>query len=347
MPDQPFATTAAPPAATSPHLLDVEDLFVEFHTRDGVARVINGVSFHLDPGETLAILGESGSGKSVTAQAIMGILDTPPAVVRSGRIRYRGRDLLTMAEADRRQTRARDIAMVFQDALSALNPVFPVGWQIAETLRTRAGLSRPESRSRAIALMDRVRIPAARSRVDDYPHQFSGGMRQRVMIAIAIACLPKILIADEPTTALDVTIQAQIVELVQRLKDDLGMSIIWITHDLGVVAGMADRVMVMYGGQVAERATVDELYEHPQHPYTLGLLGALPRLDETQSRRLVSIEGSPPDLHIEPSHCQFAYRCPYAFERCWEEIPPLSAIAHRHKLACFYDIQKGKPRNAD
>jgi oligopeptide transport system ATP-binding protein len=332
-------------------ILDVRHLTTRFYTLEGVVHAVNDVSYTLDEGETLAIVGESGCGKTVSVLSLLQMIPRPPGRIEQGEALFHdgvtSRDLLALSPSEIRRVRGREIGIIFQDPLTSLNPVLTIGQQISESMIEHLGLSNAKAQKRTIELLDHVGIPGANKRYNNYPHQFSGGMRQRVMIAIAIACLPKILIADEPTTALDVTIQAQIVELVQRLKDDLGMSIIWITHDLGVVAGMADRVMVMYGGQVAERATVDELYEHPQHPYTLGLLGALPRLDETQSRRLVSIEGSPPDLHIEPSHCQFAYRCPYAFERCWEEIPPLSAIAHRHKLACFYDIQKGKPRNAD
>ncbi|HXS31144.1 MAG TPA: ABC transporter ATP-binding protein, partial [Steroidobacteraceae bacterium] len=231
------------------HLLEVDDLRVEFRTRDGVAQVLNGVSFHVDAGETLALLGESGSGKSVTAQAIMGILDMPPAAIRSGRILYQGRDLLSLSPEERRELRGTGIAMVFQDALSALNPVFPVGWQIAEALRVRQGMSRAAANQRAVELMQRVKIPGAESRLQDYPHQFSGGMRQRVMIAMALALNPKVLIADEPTTALDVTVQAQIMDLLMELKDQLGMALILITHDLGVVASVADRIAVMYAGR--------------------------------------------------------------------------------------------------
>lgn len=331
-------------------ILDVQHLTTRFYTLEGVVHAVNDVSYTLDEGETLAIVGESGCGKTVSVLSLLQMIPKPPGRIVSGEAYFhdgvRSRDLLALSASQIRQVRGREIGIVFQDPLTSLNPVLTIGQQISESMVEHLGLSSSKAHKRTIELLDHVGIPGASKRYNNYPHQFSGGMRQRVMIAIAIACLPKILIADEPTTALDVTIQAQIVELVQQLKDDLGMSIIWITHDLGVVAGIADRVMVMYGGQVVERATVDELYEYPQHPYTLGLLGALPRLDETQSRRLVSIEGSPPDLHIEPTHCQFAYRCPYAFERCWEEIPALSAVAYRHKLACFYDIQKGSPRNA-
>ncbi|MFL6152109.1 MAG: ABC transporter ATP-binding protein, partial [Ornithinibacter sp.] len=249
-------------------LLEVDDLFVEFHTRDGIATAINGVSFQLHQGESLAILGESGSGKSVTAQAVMGILDMPPAVIPNGHIRYCGQDLLSMPEDQRRRTRGPEVSMIFQDALSSLNPVFPVGWQIAEMFRTHRGMNKSDALEQAIRLMERVSIPAARERVKAYPHQFSGGMRQRIMIAMAIALDPAVLIADEPTTALDVTVQAQIMALLQELQEERQMGLILITHDLGVVADVADRIAVMYAGRLVETAAVHELYASPAHPYT-------------------------------------------------------------------------------
>jgi microcin C transport system ATP-binding protein len=269
----------SPPAGASSHLLELRDLHVEFHTRDGVARVINGVSYHVNAGETLAVLGESGSGKSVTAQAIMGILDMPPASIRSGEILYQGVDLLAMPEAERRTVRGAEIAMVFQDALSALNPVFPVGWQIAETLRVREGRSRADAMARAVELMDLVKIPAARARLRDYPHQFSGGMRQRVMIAAALALNPKVLLADEPTTALDVTVQAQILDLLKSLQQRLGMAILFITHDLGIVRKLADRVCVMQRGKIVEQGPTEDVFTAPQHAYTRALLQAEPKPD--------------------------------------------------------------------
>ena len=317
------AEPAAGPDATAatPHLLDVRDLHVEFHTAEGLSKVINGVSYHLDPGETLAVLGESGSGKSVTAQAIMGILDTPPAVIRSGQILYQGRDLLTISEEARRQVRGKEIAMIFQDALSALNPVFPVGWQIAETLRVREGLSRADARRRAVELMELVKIPAARERISDYPHQFSGGMRQRVMIAMSLAMKPRVLIADEPTTALDVTVQAQIMDLLADLRRELNMGMILITHDLGVVADVADRIAVMYAGRIIEHADVRSLYKSPAHPYTKGLLESIPRMD-VRGRKLATIKGLPPNLMDIPAGCPFHPRCPYARQVCREVVPP-------------------------
>jgi len=315
------------------HLLEVRDLRVEFRTRDGVAKVINGVSYHLDPGETLAVLGESGSGKSVTAQAIMGILDTPPAHITGGQILYRGRDLLTMREEERRAVRGKEIAMIFQDALSALNPVFPVGWQIAETLRHREGMSKQDARKRAIELMEMVKIPAARTRVRDYPHQFSGGMRQRVMIAMALAMNPAILIADEPTTALDVTVQAQIMDLLGELRRELDMAMILITHDLGVVADVADRIAVMYAGRIVEHADVHSLYAAPAHPYTKGLLESVPRLDAKGSQ-LATIRGLPPNLMRIPSGCAFHPRCPYARDICRVTVPPQQVVGEGRTSAC-------------
>ncbi|SBT64454.1 peptide/nickel transport system ATP-binding protein [Micromonospora sediminicola] len=327
--------TPASPTPPGGHLLEVRDLHVEFRTREGVARVINGVTYHLDAGETLAVLGESGSGKSVTAQAIMGILDTPPAHVRGGQILYQGRDLLTRSEEERRQVRGTEIAMIFQDALSALNPVFPVGWQIGESLRERAGLSRADARRRAVELMDLVRIPAAANRLGDYPHQFSGGMRQRVMIAMALALDPKVLIADEPTTALDVTVQAQIMDLLADLRRDLGMALILITHDLGVVAGVADRIAVMYAGRIVEHADVRSLYRAPAHPYTKGLLESIPRLD-VRGRALSTIRGLPPNLMRIPSGCPFHPRCPYAQQVCVDEVPHDLVLGDGRTSACHF-----------
>jgi oligopeptide/dipeptide ABC transporter ATP-binding protein len=325
-------TTAA---TTSRHLLELRDLFVEFHTRDGIARVINGVSYHVDAGETLAVLGESGSGKSVTAQAIMGILDIPPARVRSGQILYRGEDLLVMPDAARRQLRGAEIAMVFQDSLSALNPVFPVGWQIAESIRLRRGASRADALRRALQLMDLVRIPAAQSRLHDYPHQFSGGMRQRVMIAMALALDPKVLIADEPTTALDVTVQAQIMDLLASLQQELGMALILITHDLGVVASVADRIAVMYAGRIVEHADVHSLYASPAHPYTRALINSIPRR-QRRGQELVTIKGLPPNLLRIPPGCPFHPRCPSRQAICSVELPASLDLGGGRSSACHF-----------
>jgi peptide/nickel transport system ATP-binding protein len=316
------------------HLLELQDLQVEFGTREGVARVLNGVSYHVDAGETLAVLGESGSGKSVTAQAILGLLDTPPAVIRAGRILFEGRDLLTLPPEERRAERGAGIAMVFQDALSALNPVFPVGWQIGEALRVRKGLSKSAARQRAIELMERVKIPAAATRVDDYPHQFSGGMRQRVMIAMALALDPKVLIADEPTTALDVTVQAQIMDLLMELKSERGMALILITHDLGVVAQVADRIAVMYAGRIVEQADVHSLYAHPVHPYTRALLDSMPR-QHRDDQPLKAIAGLPPNLTRIPPGCPFHPRCTVAVERCRAELPAVVELGGGRLAACL------------
>ena len=325
--------------ATTPsdyeHLLEVEDLFVEFHTAEGIAKAINGVDFTLDAGETLAILGESGSGKSVTAQAIMGILDMPPAVIPSGSIRYKGQDLLTMPEVQRRKTRGPEISIIFQDALSSLNPVFPVGWQIAEMFRKHRGTSRSEALDNAVRLMEKVNIPAAKDRVKAYPHQFSGGMRQRIMIAMAIALDPKVLIADEPTTALDVTVQAQIMDLLQELQAEYQMGLILITHDLGVVADVADRIAVMYAGRIVERADVQDIYPRPGHPYTKGLLASIPRLDQ-KGQALSAIGGLPPNLTAIPPGCAFHPRCYLAQDICRVERPELLDVGPNRQSACHF-----------
>lgn len=316
-------------------LLDVEDLHVDFHTDDGVAHAINGVNFTLDQGESLAILGESGSGKSVTAQAIMGILDMPPAKIPQGSVRYCGQDLLTMPEDKRRTVRGPEISMIFQDALSSLNPVFPVGWQIAEMFRQHRGMNKSDALDQAVRLMERVSIPAARDRVKAFPHQFSGGMRQRIMIAMAIALDPAVLIADEPTTALDVTVQAQIMRLLKELQDERQMGLILITHDLGVVADVADRIAVMYAGRLVEQADVFELYRKPAHPYTKGLLDSIPRLDQ-KGETLSAIGGLPPNLLRMPSGCAFHPRCRFAQDICRQERPPLVEVAPGRLSACHF-----------
>jgi len=316
-------------------LLDVEDLYVEFRTRDGISKAINGASFTLDEGETLAILGESGSGKSVTAQAIMGILDTPPAFIPSGQVRYCGTDLLKLSEEERRKTRGSEISMIFQDALSALNPVFPVGWQIGEMFRQHRGMNKSDARERAISLMERVKIPGARQRVNAYPHQFSGGMRQRIMIAMAIALDPAVLIADEPTTALDVTVQAQIMQLLADLQHERKMGLILITHDLGVVADVADRIAVMYAGRIVEQADVYELYRQPAHPYTKGLLESIPRLDQ-KGQNLSAIGGLPPNLMRIPAGCPFNPRCRYVQDVCRTGEPPLLREVRPGRLAACH-----------
>ena len=328
-------------------VLEVKNLVTKFYTLDGVVNAVNGVSFYLEDGETLAIVGESGSGKSVTMMSLLGLIPMPPGKVESGEaIFYGSQDLLQLSPTELRDVRGGQIGFVFQDPISSLNPILTIGEQISETLIKHKGLSKGDARERVIELLTQVGIPDPELRYKAYPFQFSGGMRQRVVIAIAIACNPKIILADEPTTALDVTVQAQIVELFKRLRDALSVAVIWITHDLGVVAGIADRVMVMYGGRAAELALVKDLYENPQHPYTIGLLGALPRLDSRESKRLVSIQGAPPDLLIPLTHCPFAWRCEYVFDRCWQEIPPPVTVGHQHQTSCFYDLDKGEPRAA-
>ncbi|CAL9572058.1 Oligopeptide transport ATP-binding protein OppD [Streptomyces sp. enrichment culture] len=316
-------------------LLDVRDLRVEFRTRDGVARAVNGVSYHVDAGETLAVLGESGSGKSVTAQAIMGILDTPPGRITGGEVRFRGRDLLKLKEDERRRVRGAEMAMIFQDALSSLNPVLPVGDQLGEMFVVHRGMSKKDARARAVELMDRVRIPAARERVKQYPHQFSGGMRQRIMIAMALALEPALIIADEPTTALDVTVQAQVMELLAELRREYRMGLILITHDLGVVADVADRIAVMYAGRIVESAPVHDLYKAPAHPYTRGLLDSVPRLD-LKGRELRAIRGLPPSLTRIPPGCAFHPRCPMARDVCRTDVPPLYEVPETRGSACHF-----------
>ena len=321
-------------------LLNVRDLETKFFTQDGVVHAVNGISYHVDEGETVAIVGESGSGKSVGVMSLIRLIASPPGKIVNGSVVFDGQELMDLAEEDLRHIRGNRIAMIFQDPMTSLNPVLTIGRQITESLELHMSMNRSQSRERAIELLELVGIPAAANRLDDYPHQFSGGMRQRVMIAMGLSCNPQLLIADEPTTALDVTIQAQIIDLVDRLRKELGMAIIWITHDLGVVAGMAERVIVMYSGFIIEAATVNDLYAQPHHPYTLGLLRSIPRLDEAHKERLVPIDGLPPDLLDEPSHCPFAPRCEFVIEKCWQENPPLETVADDHLSACWRDISE-------
>ena len=316
-------------------LLEVQDLCTHFHIPEGIVYAVNGISFHLDEGETLAVVGESGCGKSVTMMSLLRLIPIPPGEIVRGRAMFREQDLLHIDESELEQMRGKDIAMVFQDPMTSLNPVLTIGRQITETLRTHFGMEQEIANQRAIELLDQVGIPDPKSRLNNYPHQFSGGMRQRVMLAMALACVPSILIADEPTTALDVTIQAQIMELVQQIKQQLNMAIIWITHDLGVVAGLADRVIVMYAGFIVEEASVDELYASPMHPYTQALLKALPRVDRRRGDRLLSIPGAPPSLLVEPKGCPFAPRCSFTMERCKSEKPALLMVSPGHKSACW------------
>jgi len=328
-----------------PPILEVKNLVTKFHAIDGIVNAVNGVTFTLEEGETLAIVGESGSGKSVSMMSILGLLPSPPAKIEGGEAIFHSEkgavDLLKLPYDEISNVRGGRIGFIFQDPGTSLNPILTVGEQITESLTRHLGLDSQQARRRAIDLLADVGIPDPELRFSAYPFQLSGGMRQRVMIAIAVACSPSIVIADEPTTALDVTIQAQIVSLFKELRKRMGVSTIWITHDLGLVAGLADRVLVMYAGRIMESALVDDLYENPQHPYTVGLLGALPRLDTDETRRLVSIDGTPPDSTIPIQHCPFAWRCPHAFERCWREIPDLMDVEKNHQAACFAVSGKG------
>jgi oligopeptide transport system ATP-binding protein len=324
-------------------LLDVQGLETTFKTAEGTVHAVNGVSFGLKEGETLGVVGESGCGKSVTMLSILGLIPNPPGKVEAGSANFFNQDLLKMSTAELRAIRGAQISMVFQDPMTSLNPVLTVGRQLTEPLMLHLGMSRKQAEERSAELLEMVGIPKAKERLSDYPHQFSGGMRQRVMIAMALSCSPQLLIADEPTTALDVTIQAQITDLVKRLRNELGMAIIWITHDLGIVAGLAQRVIVMYGGYIIEEAPVNELYANPSHPYTIGLIGSLPRVDAS-NQKLASIEGIPPMLFEKPKHCPFAPRCKWVMERCWNENPVLETVAPEHRVACWVDVKKERPR---
>jgi oligopeptide transport system ATP-binding protein len=330
-------------------ILEVKNLVTKFYTLDGVVNAVNGLSFDLQQGEILAIVGESGSGKSVSMLSLLGLIASPPGKVEQGEAIFHSKlgaiDLLKLKPDELREIRGGQVGFVFQDPISTLNPVLTIGDQISETLIQHLKLDRQQAREKTLSLLVDVGIPDPELRITNYPFQFSGGMRQRVVIAMAISCNPQIIIADEPTTALDVTVQAQVVALFKKLREKLGITVIWITHDLGVVAGLAHRVMVMYAGRAVEIASLYDLYENPNHPYTLGLLGALPRLDSTESRRLVSIDGTPPDLLMSINHCAFAWRCKYAFARCWEEIPTLMPVGENHTSACFFELQKGTSRN--
>ena len=316
-------------------LLEVRDLEVDFHTREGTAHAVNGVTFEVEAGRTLGILGESGCGKSVTAQAIMGILDMPPASIAGGQVMLQGVDLLSLKDEQRRAVRANRIGMVFQDALSALNPVFTVGWQLSELFRKHRGTSRSDAKTEATRLLDMVGIPSAKDRVHDYPHQFSGGMRQRVMIAMALALDPDVLIADEPTTALDVTVQAQIMRLLQEMQQERDMGLILITHDMGVVADVADEICVMYAGRIVEKADVMSIYDNPAHPYTKALLESIPRVD-MKGTQLAAIQGLPPNLTKLPPGCSFHPRCRFARDACLSDDPPLYDVAPGRQSACHY-----------
>jgi oligopeptide transport system ATP-binding protein len=327
------------------HLLDVQGLETQFITPDGVVHAVNGISFSMEQNETIGLVGESGCGKSVTMLSVLRLVASPPAKIAAGAAYFNGRDLLKMNNDEIRKVRGAQISMVFQDPMTSFNPLLTIGRQITEPLEIHLGMSREDARRRAAELLDLVGIPNARQRLNDYPHQFSGGMRQRAMIAMALTCNPKLLIADEPTTALDVTIQAQIVDLVRRIRDEFGMAVIWITHDLGIIAGLAQRVIVMYGGYFIEEAATADLYGQPLHPYTRGLLGSLPRIDDEERRELSSIEGMPPVLRAKPAYCPFVQRCGYAIEQCRQANPSLVEITPGHRVACWVDINTGRARS--
>ncbi|MBK8024425.1 MAG: ABC transporter ATP-binding protein [Chloroflexi bacterium] len=328
--------------------MEVKDLVTRFYTQEGVVHAVNGVSYALNESETLGVVGESGSGKSVHALSIMRLIPMPPGKIESGVVNFRGKDLMKLSNDAMRSVRGAEIAMVFQDPMTSLNPVLTIGTQITEALKLHLGMNDRQADDRATELLEMVGIPDARRRLKSYPHQFSGGMRQRVMIAMALSCNPKLLIADEPTTALDVTIQAQIIELVKRLRDQFGMAMIWITHDLGVVAGMADTVQVMYGGLIVERGPVTAMFTDTRHPYTLGLLKSLPRHDMRKGgEKLIQIEGAPPDMRIPPKGCPFFARCTYRLPgKCDVEMPPLvsgEGSDPQHLKACWVDVRTGMP----
>lgn len=317
------------------HLLEVNKLAVDFKTYGGEVKAVREVSFHVDEGEVVAIVGESGSGKSVTAQSIMGLVPCPPGIIKGGSIKFKGEELLRMTKKEMRSIKGSKISMVFQDPMTSLNPTMKVGKQIEENLLSHQKLSKDSAKKRTIELLGQVDIPSPEIRYEQYPHQFSGGMRQRVMIAIALACEPDLLIADEPTTALDVTIQAQILELMKDLQQKTNTSIILITHDLGVVAEMAERVVVMYGGILVEKGSVKDIFNNPAHPYTWGLLKSIPNIESSEKKRLVPIKGTPPDLFSPPEGCPFAPRCKYAMDVCLEHMPPEFEVGSKHTARCW------------
>ena len=323
-------------------ILDVTDLETIFKTNEGIVHAVNGISFGMEEGETLGVVGESGCGKSVSMLSMMQLIPNPPGKVINGQAVFQDKDLLKMQAEDIRHIRGSEISMIFQDPMTSFNPVLTIGRQITEPLQIHLGMSDKDAKARAVEFLEMTGIPNAKDRLNDYPHQFSGGMRQRAMIAMALVCTPKILIADEPTTALDVTIQAQIIELVKRLRDEIYMSIIWITHDLGIIAGLAQNVVVMYAGYIVEKANVKDLYANPRHPYTIGLIGSLPKLTAQKKTRLASIPGLPPVLLEKPQNCPFAPRCQFAIERCKQENPPLMPYDDHHEIACWVNVDNGK-----
>ncbi len=326
-------------------LLDVKNLRTQFFTQDGVVKAVDDVSFHLMPGETLGVVGESGCGKSITAMSVMRLIPSPPGKIVSGQIMFDGEDVMKMSDEEVRSIRGNKIAMIFQDPMTSLNPVLTINRQISEALELHLGMSKGQARSRSIELLKMVGIPNSEERIDQYPHQFSGGMRQRVMIAMALSCNPSLLIADEPTTALDVTIQAQILDLMRILQQEHNTALMMITHDLGVVAGMTDRIQVMYAGHVVETAPTEELFANPRHPYTVGLLNSIPRLDAAAKTKLNPIRGLPPDLIDLPDMCPFLPRCDYAREKCEQQNPPLLEVNDVHRSACWFwdEVSKETP----
>ena len=325
-------------------ILDVSGLTTRFHTLDGVVHAVNDVSFSLHAGEFLGVVGESGSGKSVTMMSLLRLIPMPPGEIAAGTVMFDDENLLEIDLSRLRKVRGGEIGFIFQDPMTSLNPVFTVGRQIEESLRLHKDMTKKEARAQAVELLTMVGLPDADQRVRAFPHELSGGMRQRVMIAIALACTPKVIIADEPTTALDVTVQAQIIEIVRDLREKLDTAVIWITHDLGVIAGLADRVLVMYAGQIVEEAMVKDLYGNPEHPYTQGLLKSLPRLDQ-KGQELHSIDGQPPSMYSDPSGCSFAPRCPFVHDRCLKEVPVLVEAGIDHRVACWWDTGKGEARH--
>jgi oligopeptide transport system ATP-binding protein len=317
-------------------LLEVKNLKTQFFTQDGVVKAVDDVSFYVMPGETLGIVGESGSGKSMTGLSIMRLIPNPPGKIVNGEVNFNGRDIIKMSEEQVRGIRGNDIAMIFQDPMTSLNPVLTINRQISEALQLHMGMNKDQAKARSIELLEMVGIPNAEQRVDQYPHQFSGGMRQRVMIAMALSCNPKLLIADEPTTALDVTIQAQILDLMRTLQSETGAGVLMITHSMGVVAGMADRVQVMYAGHIVETASTEEIFANPRHPYTVGLMKSIPRLDAARKSKLQPIRGLPPDMIDLPDMCPFVPRCNYAREKCEQKNPPLIQVGTGHYSACWF-----------
>lgn len=328
-------------------LLEVNNLHTQFFTQDGVVKAVDDVSFYIRPGETLGVVGESGSGKSITGLSLMRLVPSPPGKIVEGEVIFQGKDVLKMTDEQVRSIRGNEIAMIFQDPMTSLNPVLTINRQISESLILHMGMNKEQAKARAIELLEMVGIPNAPERVDQYPHQFSGGMRQRVMIAMALSCNPKLLIADEPTTALDVTIQAQILDLMRNLQNETGAGVMMITHSMGVVAGIADRVQVMYAGQIVETASTEEIFANPRHPYTVGLMKSIPRLDARTREKLQPIRGLPPDLIDLPDMCPFVPRCNYAREKCEQKNPPLMDVGPDHKSACWFWEEVNKDDDQD